>query len=163
MYDTQRGVRIAKFVQEGGPDLAVGVHIRSERPEATVVEFRDPLPSSVPTAALSFDSDRWSVAGDGRLRWSGVVEGSLVTTYGCSLPLDVARSALHTAPIIDRVDRAVWADGGERPRQESFGAVRSTTASFDLETATAADCEAVFGTDQEEVGFASLLESYRSR
>lgn len=156
MYDTRDGVGIAKFVREGGSGLAVGVHVRSRHPDPTVVEFRDPVPASVPVEALVFDSDRWT-ADDTPLRWSGVVEGSLVATYECPLPLDVDPSAFHESPVLDRVGRPMYADGGSDPPGASFSTVEEHIDPVDLDAASAADCEAQFGTRLDAVSFETLL------
>lgn len=157
MYDTRDGVGIAKFVREGGAGLEVGVHVRSRHPDATFVAFRDPLPASVPVEALAFDSDRWTVEDDSQLRWSGVVEGSLVATYECPLPLDVGSAAFHGSPFVDRVGRAVYADGGTDAPRARFSTVREHVDRADLDAASAADCEAQFGTRLDAVSFATLL------
>ncbi len=158
MYDTRDGVTVAKFVRGEESNLAVGVHVRSADPSPTVVEFRDPVPASVPVEALVFGSDRWRVDGDG-LRWKGVVEASLVATYECPLPADVADSAFRGSPVVDRVDRAVYADGGTEATRVSFSTVQEHVDSMDLAAASPADCEAQFGTRLDAVSFESLLGS----
>jgi len=157
MYDTRDGVGIAKFVRERGAGLEVGVHVRSRDPDPTVVTFRDPLPASVPVEALAFDSDRWSVDDESGLRWTGVVEGSLVATYECPLPLAVDTATFHTSPVLDRVGRRAYADGGAEAPQASFATVREHVAPTDLAGASAADCEAQFGTRLDAVSFEALL------
>jgi hypothetical protein len=158
MYDIRAGVRAAKFVADG-TDLAVGVHVRSERSDPVVVRIREQLPASVPVAALTFESDRWTVADGDCLYWTGVVEGAQVVTYECPLPIDFDREAFHTRPVVESVQPAMThvERRRDRPAETTFREVRAKTEPMDLARASPATCDATFSARTDAVAFEDLV------